>query len=377
LDDEFEDEFSIGNYEKNPELARVYLLTLTEKERTVLSIRCKRRTYRYIAKKLSVSKKTVEFHLGNIYKKLKLNEVGMGYNERLFLLASFFCPTLRELIAESPEEAPTQIAEFPGESLGEIIPSDPQIQAIVQMESQFEAAMDDDEPIIIDIKPPPPIIRPQLPSGQPKKKYGWLFWLVLILAIGVGGFLLGQRFPIPFAPQPTPESSQTGEAALPKTPTATQKPAEQVVVEPTATTSPAREFNAPPVKPTIVPSSTPTLPPTDTLPPPTDTPIPTPTPIFKDDFNTGQNPAWDIPDNQLGELFWVSETVTVTGKVWMYVGSTEWTDYEVVIDANVTDSRERLDPNSPHIFALRVVDKNNFIAFQYNAWGATDVCIIF
>ena len=102
-----------------------------------------------------------------------------------------FRRTLRELIAESPEEAPTQIAEFPGESLGEIIPSDPQIQAIVQMESQFEAAMDDDEPIIIDIKPPPPIIRPQLPSGQPKKKYGWLFWLVLILAIGVGGFLLG------------------------------------------------------------------------------------------------------------------------------------------------------------------------------------------
>jgi len=123
LDDEFEDEFSIGNYEKNPELARVYLLTLTEKERTVLSIRCKRRTYRYIAKKLSVSKKTVEFHLGNIYKKLKLNEVGMGYNERLFLLVSFFCPTLRVRLKTSQnshsraslwnDEIPTSLPDRP------------------------------------------------------------------------------------------------------------------------------------------------------------------------------------------------------------------------------------------------------------------------
>ena len=123
MDDEFEDEFSIGNYEKNPELARVYLLTLTEKERTVLSIRCKRRTYRHIAKKLSVSKKTVEFHLGNIYKKLKLNEVGMGYNERLFLLVSFFCPTLRVRLKTSQnshsraslwnDEIPTSLPDRP------------------------------------------------------------------------------------------------------------------------------------------------------------------------------------------------------------------------------------------------------------------------
>jgi len=229
--DDFGDEFPQFGPSIKPELAKAALLTLTKQERVVLSHRCQGKTLKQIARELKVSRKAIEYHLGNIYQKLRLDQEGWGYNERRYFLIKNYCPVLRELIEEINEEALTEIPESLGESPGEIVQLDPKIQAIIQMESEIEAAMDEDKSVKIEVPPPqqPIVIRTQPISGKPKRRYGWIFWLVVILVVGVVAFLLGQRYPSFFAPSSTTEGSQQGDVVL--TPIPTQPSAD--TLEPT------------------------------------------------------------------------------------------------------------------------------------------------
>lgn len=173
-------EFSPGDYDFDKERARSYLLLLTPTERKVLALRCQRKKYKEIAQILFVTQKDVEYHLGNIYTKLKLDFEGLGYNERFYILATFFCPILRDLIGE---ELKGKIIPW---SPTEIIPS-PISLVIVTREVNDETTRDDIE-----------VYRPQKTDVIPRKRRGciniWLYILgtIAVASIGVIIYLLNR-----------------------------------------------------------------------------------------------------------------------------------------------------------------------------------------
>ena len=99
-----DDDFSVDDYDVNKNLVRTYLRLLTAMEKKVLALRCQSKKYREIARILGVTKKDIEYHLGNIYTKLKLDDPSTGYNERLFQLVKIYCPVLMEMLDEEPQE---------------------------------------------------------------------------------------------------------------------------------------------------------------------------------------------------------------------------------------------------------------------------------
>lgn len=357
---------------------RGLLETLTPTEQKVLALRCENKKYQEIADELVVSKKDVEFHLGNIYQKLHLGDISSS-NQRKTELKKFFCPLLMVIINLNPPKPQPAIIEIGDqEETPGAMPENTGIRirgesSIIVPEERTLMMVNEDEPKDITNQRP---VQPGRSSGPPEngetvtyvpKQPFWrrsIPWFLLIVATGFISYLLWGRF------NSTPAIS-TNPTSITPTGVSTNTPTETLV-----------KTNAPIVvlpTDTPVPTNTITNTPTLTLTPlPTSTPVPTFTPLpiialpFTDNFDQGLNPDWQIitgkPKVTNGALSSFSDDL------WMYlIIPPDLKNYAIEYDVVL---RARCGASSLTVIPI-FVDTNNYLGFIdpgncFQAWTVVE-----
>ncbi len=217
--------------------------TLTNREKEVLNLVCEGLIYKEVGEELFIAEATVKSHMGNIYRKLSLDE--LPNTQRTGQLFKIYCPLLKE---QPPSSNIDEEEEEP-----EPVPSE--VERMV--EEDEKALVLRKFPQIIDVSPKP----------APKKKSRgslWLFIGGIIVGIAILlGLLYVFREPIIalIAPvEPTTQEVAQKPSNTPKSVPSATPEVNEVLVVVTATSPP----------------STKTPNPTNTSPPPTDTAVPTP-----------------------------------------------------------------------------------------------------
>jgi hypothetical protein len=218
--------------------------TLTNREKEVLNLVCEGLIYKEVGAELFIAEATVKSHMGNIYRKLSLDE--LPNTQRTGQLFKIYCQMLKERPPSSNNDE---------EEEEEPEPVPPEVERMV--EEDEKALVLRQSPQIIDVSPKP----------APKRKSRgslWLFIGGIIVGIAILlGLLYVFREPIialiaPGEPT-TQEVAQKPSNTQKSVPSSTPEVNEVLIVV-TATSPPSTNTPAP----------------TNTSPPPTDTAVPTP-----------------------------------------------------------------------------------------------------
>ncbi len=282
---------------------RKRLATLSDQERSVLTLRCKGADYKTIADTLHIALPTVKQYMSRIYVKLGLDQ--LSRTERTKALFETFCPAFEEATLPRVE----------GEAVEEPVP--PSVEKMV----------DEDENAIILARPQP---TQSMPISSPSKRRNRSGFRTLAIGVVLGICLSGGAVVLILRPnilaeftdsQSTPTTQFTSvepqESPSPVPENATQTPViiEQFVVV-TATPLPATLPPAQPPAPSIA------------LP-------------FSDNFDNGASPNWKVLS---GTWLTVDGRYTTlpddNGWQWSVLSDPTWKNYRVLVNIYL-----------PHIFS--------------------------
>ncbi len=129
-------------------------LTLTDREKEVLQLVCKHKSYREIADQLFIAKTTVKKHMFNIYNELGLHD--KKKTERILAIHNVYCPMFSEVDESKEDDVEIEIIDVTPESE----PLPPEEKEIIDVTQEPESKSPD-EVEIIDVPPEPEPLSPE------------------------------------------------------------------------------------------------------------------------------------------------------------------------------------------------------------------------
>ncbi len=115
-------------------------LTLTDREREVLQLVCKHKSYQEIADQLFIAKTTVKKHMFKVYNELGLHD--KKKTERILAIHNVYCPMFSEVDESKEDDAEIEIIDVTPE------PPPPEEEEIIDVTQEPESILSDEEEIV-------------------------------------------------------------------------------------------------------------------------------------------------------------------------------------------------------------------------------------